>query len=119
MTLMQVFSFFFCFFPYDIVANVVIVLGDDGADDFGDGEDFEGFAQYGDGQEFDESIAGASGSGGGDGKGREQLLILYQEQSGFFPSFSHNFCSSLIYVYQNDILLMNSNHIISRRFWLC
>merc|ERR1711902_347809 len=33
-----------------------------------DGEDFEGFAQYGDGQEFDESIAGASGSGGGDGK---------------------------------------------------
>jgi len=87
--------------------------GDDGADDFGDGEDFEGFAQYGDGQEFDESIAGASGSGGGDGKGREQLLILYREQSGLFPSFSHNFCSSLIYVYKNDILLKNSNHMIS------
>merc|ERR1712141_691385 len=43
--------------------------GDDGADDFGDGEDFEGFAQYGDGQEFDDSLAGASGSGAGaDGK---------------------------------------------------
>ena len=40
------------------------------------GEDFEGFAQYGDGQEFDESIAGASGSGGGDGKGREQIFVF-------------------------------------------
>ena len=74
---------------WKIVYNVIIVLGDDGADDFGDGEDFEGFAQYGDGQEFDESIAGASGSGGGDGKGREQLLILYQEQSGLFSFLFH------------------------------
>merc|ERR1712088_403961 len=50
--------------------------GDDGADDFGDGEDFEGFAQYGDGQEFDDSLAGASGSGAGaDGKGFLPLLL--------------------------------------------
>jgi len=45
--------------------------GEEGADDFGDGEDFEGFAQYGEGQDFDDSLAGASGSGAGaDGKGR-------------------------------------------------
>jgi len=44
--------------------------GEEGADDFGDGEDFEGFAQYGEGQDFDDSLAGASGSGAGaDGKG--------------------------------------------------
>jgi len=52
--------------------------GDDGADDFGDGEDFEGFAQYGDGQEFDESIAGASGSGGGDGKGNKGIRMGFR-----------------------------------------
>jgi len=45
--------------------------GEEGADDFGDGEDFEGFAQYGEGQDFDDSLAGASGSGAGaDGKGK-------------------------------------------------
>jgi len=45
--------------------------GEEGADDFGDGEDFEGFAQYGEGQDFDDSLAGASGSGAGaDGKGQ-------------------------------------------------
>jgi len=47
--------------------------GEEGADDFGDGEDFEGFAQYGEGQDFDDSLAGASGSGAGaDGKGSYQ-----------------------------------------------
>lgn len=49
--------------------------GEEGADDFGDGEDFEGFAQYGEGQDFDDSLAGASGSGAGaDGKGLEVTL---------------------------------------------
>jgi len=47
--------------------------GEEGADDFGDGEDFEGFAQYGEGQDFDDSLAGASGSGAGaDGKALEE-----------------------------------------------
>ena len=49
--------------------------GEEGADDFGDGEDFEGFAQYGEGQDFDDSLAGASGSGAGaDGKGRDHFF---------------------------------------------
>jgi len=49
--------------------------GEEGADDFGDGEDFEGFAQYGEGQDFDDSLAGASGSGAGaDGKDSESIL---------------------------------------------
>jgi len=48
--------------------------GEEGADDFGDGEDFEGFAQYGEGQDFDDSLAGASGSGAGaDGKGLDYV----------------------------------------------
>ena len=51
--------------------------GEEGADDFGDGEDFEGFAQYGEGQDFDDSLAGASGSGAGaDGKGRDPFFDL-------------------------------------------
>merc|ERR1711881_228112 len=54
--------------------------GEEGADDFGDGEDFEGFAQYGEGQDFDDSLAGASGSGAGaDGKDLEYL----EEVKGF------------------------------------
>merc|ERR1712218_359751 len=50
--------------------------GEEGADDFGDGEDFEGFAQYGEGQDFDDSLAGASGSGAGaDGKGNSAWFV--------------------------------------------
>merc|ERR1711936_1322815 len=55
--------------------------GEEGADDFGDGEDFEGFAQYGEGQDFDDSLAGASGSGAGaDGKGQLNVKPLYQQR---------------------------------------
>ena len=48
--------------------------GDDNGD-FGGGEDFEGFEQYGDGNEFDDSLgaAGASASAGADGKGRQNF----------------------------------------------
>jgi len=44
---------------------------DDDNGDFGGGEEFEGFDQYGDGNEFDDSLgaAGASASAGADGKG--------------------------------------------------
>lgn len=43
---------------------------DDDNGDFGGGEEFEGFDQYGDGNEFDDSLgaAGASASAGADGK---------------------------------------------------
>jgi len=47
--------------------------------DFGAGEDFEGFEQYGDGAEFDDSMAGAAAAGGSgaaaDGKGRNFAYV--------------------------------------------
>jgi len=48
---------------------------DDDNGDFGGGEEFEGFDQYGDGNEFDDSLgaAGASASAGADGKDTLQL----------------------------------------------
>ena len=57
--------------------------GDDNGD-FGGGDDFEGFDQYGDGNEFDDSMgaAGASASAGADGKGRKTLLVLDSESRG-------------------------------------
>merc|ERR1712241_1544011 len=55
--------------------------GEEGADDFGDGEDFEGFAQYGEGQDFDDSLAGASGSGAGaDGKDGEYDGVVFRRK---------------------------------------
>jgi len=49
---------------------------DDDNGDFGGGEEFEGFDQYGDGNEFDDSLgaAGASASAGADGK---DLFLKY------------------------------------------
>jgi len=69
--------------------------GEEGADDFGDGEDFEGFAQYGEGQDFDDSLAGASGSGAGaDGKGLDNVDSSSVFQDGHFEdvSFRKAFC---------------------------
>jgi len=58
--------------------------GEEGADDFGDGEDFEGFAQYGEGQDFDDSLAGASGSGAGaDGKGGVHIKAEVHMDGGY------------------------------------
>ena len=61
--------------------------GDDNGD-FGGGEDFEGFEQYGDGNEFDDSLgaAGASASAGADGKGRQPFQFSTQKQE-FFINF--------------------------------
>ena len=58
---------------------------DDDNGDFGGGEEFEGFDQYGDGNEFDDSLgaAGASASAGADGKGRKPFLISAQNQEVF------------------------------------
>merc|ERR1711988_1095247 len=49
---------------------------DDDNGDFGGGEEFEGFDQYGDGNEFDDSLgaAGASASAGADGKDLTHLI---------------------------------------------
>lgn len=61
--------------------------GEEGADDFGDGEDFEGFAQYGEGQDFDDSLAGASGSGAG-ADGKDDYINPYKYlKMGFRSSF--------------------------------
>jgi len=65
--------------------------GEEGADDFGDGEDFEGFAQYGEGQDFDDSLAGASGSGAGaDGKGDKRWFdpSIYTASDNIFVDVS-------------------------------
>jgi len=49
---------------------------DDDNGDFGGGEEFEGFDQYGDGNEFDDSLgaAGASASAGADGKDYDECI---------------------------------------------
>jgi len=53
---------------------------DDDNGDFGGGEEFEGFDQYGDGNDFDDSLgaAGASASAGADGKVEEANFIKSQ-----------------------------------------
>jgi len=58
--------------------------------DFGAGEDFEGFEQYGDGAEFDDSMAGAAAAGGSgaaaDGKGSQgttkMVIDFYRKNYG-------------------------------------
>jgi len=77
--------------------------------DFGAGEDFEGFEQYGDGAEFDDSMAGAAAAGGSgaaaDGKGRDVYepatfmaknrgtILLDKEGASFFKQ---NFCQDKV-----------------------
>ena len=50
--------------------------GDDNGD-FGAEGEFEGFDQYGEGNEFDDSMGAAGGSGAAaDGKGRQPIFVL-------------------------------------------
>jgi len=58
---------------------------DDDNGDFGGGEEFEGFDQYGDGNEFDDSLgaAGASASAGADGKGNGGDYLETYELANF------------------------------------
>jgi len=59
--------------------------------DFGAGEDFEGFEQYGDGAEFDDSMAGAAAAGGSgaaaDGKGMSECLDFCKTSGRFYCNF--------------------------------
>jgi len=69
--------------------------------DFGAGEDFEGFEQYGDGAEFDDSMAGAAAAGGSgaaaDGKDFEvgipfiptPIQTVIQDPEGYKYSFNY------------------------------
>ena len=51
--------------------------GDDDNGDFGAEGEFEGFDQYGEGQDFDDSMGAAGGSGAAaDGKGRQPIFVL-------------------------------------------
>ena len=51
--------------------------GDDDNGDFGAEGEFEGFDQYGEGTEFDDSMGAAGGSGAAaDGKGRQPIFVL-------------------------------------------
>merc|ERR1712020_727018 len=65
--------------------------GDDNGD-FGAEGEFEGFDQYGDGNEFDDSMGAAGGSGAAaDGKGRQNSLVFSSRSivfANFFLSFS-------------------------------
>merc|ERR1712218_548164 len=86
--------------------------GEEGADDFGDGEDFEGFAQYGEGQDFDDSLAGASGSGAGaDGKD----LNYVEEVKGYTVS---QFGRALL-VDQRNYTYSCERKRANRTFWAC
>jgi len=60
---------------------------DDDNGDFGGGEEFEGFDQYGDGNEFDDSLgaAGASASAGADGK---DLFLKYGGKESDIPKLT-------------------------------
>ena len=60
--------------------------GDDNGD-FGAEGEFEGFDQYGDGNEFDDSMGAAGGSGAAaDGKGRQNSLV-FSSRSIVFANF--------------------------------
>ena len=60
--------------------------GDDNGD-FGAEGEFEGFDQYGDGSEFDDSMSMAGGSGAAaDGKGRNNSLV-FSSRSIVFANF--------------------------------
>merc|ERR1712223_496341 len=86
--------------------------GEEGADDFGDGEDFEGFAQYGEGQDFDDSLAGASGSGAGaDGKD----LNYVEEVKGYAVSKN----GRALLVDQRNYTYWVERKKGNRMFWRC
>jgi len=63
--------------------------------DFGAGEDFEGFEQYGDGAEFDDSMAGAAAAGGSgaaaDGKGTTSFNASFIANMQGGPKLLDNF----------------------------
>jgi len=63
--------------------------------DFGAGEDFEGFEQYGDGAEFDDSMAGAAAAGGSgaaaDGKGGLKRFTPTKYPSVIFDDIGHKY----------------------------
>jgi len=57
--------------------------------DFGAGEDFEGFEQYGDGAEFDDSMAGAAAAGGS-GAAADGKDLFYEGSKGLDESFANS-----------------------------
>jgi len=75
---------------------------DDDNGDFGGGEEFEGFDQYGDGNEFDDSLgaAGASASAGADGK--DILDPRLKEYFGRDPVNRTHYCLACGHVSQTS-----------------
>merc|ERR1711974_325008 len=80
--------------------------GDDNGD-FGAGDEFEGFDQYGDGAEFDDSLGAAGGSGAAtDGKEKGQF---------FSNSYGHlRLQDSQGHIYQRAYLQKNGS-----AYWRC
>jgi len=66
--------------------------------DFGAGEDFEGFEQYGDGAEFDDSMAGAAAAGGSGAAADGKVAVFVRNVKG--PSTTTYLLDSLQFVYQ-------------------
>ena len=59
--------------------------GDDDNGDFGAEGEFEGFDQYGEGTEFDDSMGAAGGSGAAaHGKGRQLIFVLQLNALSFY-----------------------------------
>jgi len=90
---------------------------DDDNGDFGGGEEFEGFDQYGDGNEFDDSLgaAGASASAGADGK--EEVFDYLEEIKGYTKSSK----GKAILVDQRDhyYLVNNFSKTSAKAWWRC
>jgi len=82
--------------------------------DFGAGEDFEGFEQYGDGAEFDDSMAGAAAAGGSgaaaDGKGPPSAKChIYTDHNGHW-----RLRDTRGYTYYRNSVRQNGNF-----YWRC
>jgi len=83
--------------------------------DFGAGEDFEGFEQYGDGAEFDDSMAGAAAAGGSgaaaDGKD------FFGEEAMFVPSKrgNANLMDTQGYIYMSNRYQSSTQ----KTYWVC
>jgi len=88
---------------------------DDDNGDFGGGEEFEGFDQYGDGNEFDDSLgaAGASASAGADGKG------VPMEDSIFVMTDGGRKGSNLLQDAEGYTFSLHSTHKSGVQRWQC
>jgi len=80
--------------------------------DFGAGEDFEGFEQYGDGAEFDDSMAGAAAAGGSGAAADGKVSFVYKRRG----SKAHIY---LLDENQYVYCINRGNKENGKRWWRC